>query len=237
MKEMDPKDLSQHRGGNGNSVYVAHQGKVFDVSKSPLWKGGVHMARHRGGADLTTDIQAAPHGPEVLERYPQVGTLKVQEAHGRPIPGALTRLFAHFPMLRRHPHPMTVHFPIAFSVATAAFTVLYLLTGIEGFDFTAAACLGACLICTPVAMGTGYATWWLNYMAKPLKPVAIKRRCSAILFTLEIVTFAWRMVTPDILNPLRPASWVYLLFIGALVPLVTVIGWFGASLTFPMNRE
>ena len=33
------------------------------------------MRRHHSGNDLTTDMSAAPHGPEVLERYPQIGII------------------------------------------------------------------------------------------------------------------------------------------------------------------
>ncbi|NIV98944.1 cytochrome b5, partial [Candidatus Saccharibacteria bacterium] len=63
---------------------------------------------------MTADIQGAPHEPDVLERYPQVGTLKKEKAEVAEleIPRPLAWLLEKVPMLRRHPHPMTVHFPI-----------------------------------------------------------------------------------------------------------------------------
>ena len=79
------------------------------------------------------------------------------------MPAMLSRLLVRFPMLRRHPHPMTVHFPIVFAFSAAVFTLLYLVTGIASFESTALHCLGAGLLFTPVAMTTGYFTWWLNY--------------------------------------------------------------------------
>ena len=45
MKEFSVKDLSKYNGKDGNLVYVVYQGKVFDVTKSEVWKGGIHMGR------------------------------------------------------------------------------------------------------------------------------------------------------------------------------------------------
>ena len=134
MKEIDSRELSEGNGQDGKPVYIAHQGKVFDVSGSKLWKGGLHMKRHHAGKDLTTDIQGAPHGTEVLERYPQVAVLKKGEGAEREIPESLSRLLSRFPMLRRHPHPMTIHFPIVFMFSTTLFNLLYLLTGVRSFE-------------------------------------------------------------------------------------------------------
>ncbi len=237
MKEIDPKELSECDGEDGKPVYIAHGGKIYDVSGSPLWKGGLHMQRHHAGSDLTTDIQAAPHGVQMLERYPQVGILKQTPAIERAMPNMLGGLLRRFPMLRRHPHPMTVHFPIVFMFAAPAFTLLYLLTGIAGFETTALHCLAAGLLFTPVAIATGYYTWWLNYLARPLKAVTVKQRLSMALLGIEIIAFVWRMAAPNILNPFRPASWAYLALILAVFPLVSVIGWYGASLTFPIEKE
>jgi predicted heme/steroid binding protein len=96
-------------------VYIAYDGKVYDVSESKLWKTGAHMMRHESGEDLTADIGGAPHDTEVLERFPQVGILKPEkDPMDEHIPDVLLAVFRMIPMLRRHPHPMTVHFPIAF---------------------------------------------------------------------------------------------------------------------------
>jgi predicted heme/steroid binding protein/uncharacterized membrane protein len=234
---MNAKELAAGNGKNGNPVYVAHDGKVFDVSGSTLWAGGIHMARHHAGTDLTTDIQAAPHGPEVLERYPQTAILKKEKAIERAMPAQLSRLLKRFPMLRRHPHPMTVHFPIVFMFSATMFTLLYLVTGIMAFDATALCCLGAGVIFIPVAMSTGYFTWWLNYMAKPVRPVIIKQRVSIILLCVNLLAFVWRIARPDILIPFRVMSGIYLALVISLFPLATIVGWFGARLTFPVEKE
>ena len=237
MKAIDSRELSEGNGQEGKPVYIAHQGKVFDVSESKLWKGGLHMKRHHAGKDLTTEFQGAPHGTEVLERYPQVAVLTKRETAEREIPASLSRLLARFPMLRRHPHPMTIHFPIVFMFSSTLFTVLYLLTGVRSFELTAVHCLGAGILFTPVAMATGYYTWWLNYLAKPVRSVSIKKKVAVILLGTELVAFLWRVAVPDILKAFSLAGLAYSLLIFSLLPLATVLGWFGAQLTFPIERD
>jgi predicted heme/steroid binding protein/uncharacterized membrane protein len=234
--EVSPKVLLESDGKNGRPVYVAVEGKVYDVTGSKLWTNGVHMGRHHAGADLTTDIQAAPHGPEMLARYPEAGTLKKEATPGIETPEMLSRLLTRFPVLRRHPHPMTVHFPIVFMCSAAMFTLLYLLTGIRGFEATAANCLGAGLLFTPAAIATGYYTWWLNYSARPMRPVTIKQRLSMIMLGVNVAAFAWRSMAPDILASPNIWSLLYVMLLFSLVILVAVVGWFGASLTFPVEK-
>jgi len=237
MKEFDTEELAKYNGKTEQSVYIAHQGDVIDVSKSKLWKEGLHMKRHHAGCDLTTDIQAAPHGTEVLERYPKIGRLKKNRDMDRKLPVILNRLLERYPMLRRHPHPMTVHFPIAFMTSTTVFNLLYLITGIEAFEMTAVHCLAGGILFTSVAILTGLYTWWLNYLSKPLKAVSIKKQTSILMLLISIIAFVWRMREPNILCSLHGMGYVYLLLVLSFFPLVTIIGWFGAELTFPIERE
>jgi predicted heme/steroid binding protein/uncharacterized membrane protein len=236
VEEIDPKDLSKFDGKEGNPVYIGHQGRVIDVSASKLWKGGLHMNRHHAGNDLTTDIQAAPHGLEVLNRYPQVALLRKERLPEPEIPKTLSLLLQRFPILRRHPHPMTIHFPIVFMVSAPLFTVLYLLTGVRSFETTALHCLVAGLFFIPIGMGTGYYTWWLNYQAKPLRPVKIKQKVSLILFGTALTATIWRLNVPDVLIAFRETSGLYLVLMSSLLPLVIVMGWFGAQMTFPVEK-
>jgi len=236
MKEFDLEELSKFDGKDGKPTYVALYGRVIDVSNSKLWKDGHHMKRHHAGKDLTTDIKAAPHTPEILARFPQVGILK-KDAGEREIPWFITSLISRFPMLRRHPHPMTVHFPIAFMISAPVFNILYLITGVKAFELTGLHCLGAGILFTIVAITTGLYTWWLNYLAKPVRAVIIKRRISLVMFAVEIIIFVWRMMVPDILDSFRIASIIYFLLILSLLPMIITIGWFGAKLTFPIEEE
>jgi predicted heme/steroid binding protein/uncharacterized membrane protein len=239
MREFDIEELEKYDGSDGRPVYLAYKGKVYDVSDSKLWRNGLHMKRHHAGRDLTTDIQGAPHEPDVLERYPQVGTLKedVAEVAEIQIPAALEWLLEKSPMLRRHPHPMTVHFPIVFAFTTTVFNLLYLIFGIKSLEITALHTLGAGILFTVVAIVTGLYTWWLNYMAKPLRAVNIKLTFALILLAFQIITFIWRLKVPQVMESIQGANLIYLLLVVSLFPIVVVIGWFGAFLTFPVEKS
>jgi len=236
MKEFNVDELAGYNGENGKPIYIAHDGKVYDVSESKLWRKGLHMKRHHAGNDLTNDLQAAPHEKDVLERYPQVGVLK-RVVDERQIPQQIDWLITRFPMLRRHPHPMTVHFPIVFMLSTTVFNLLYLFTGEKSFETTALHSLGAGIIFIVIAITTGIYTWWLNYMAKMLKPVQIKIPLSLIMLATSIIIFIWRLSVPDVLSNFTGSSSIYLLLVLSLAGMVTIIGWFGASMTFPVEKE
>ncbi len=76
MKEFTLEELASFDGKNGKATYVCVEGQVYDVSGSSLWAEGAHMESHFAGNDLTTEFDAAPHGKEVFESFPQVGILK-----------------------------------------------------------------------------------------------------------------------------------------------------------------
>jgi predicted heme/steroid binding protein len=75
MKKFSKEDLAAHDGKNGTPAYVAYNGKVYDVSSSFLWKNGNHQVFHAAGQDLTASLEQAPHGADLLEKFPVVGTL------------------------------------------------------------------------------------------------------------------------------------------------------------------
>ena len=74
-------------------------------------------------------------------------------------------------------------------------------------------------------------------MAKPNRPVNIKMRLSFLLLAAQMGAFAWRIVVPDILTCFGSVTIVYSALILSLAGMVTVIGWFGAMLTFPIERD
>ena len=73
MLKLTKKELKSKNGINGK-VLIAYNNKIYDVSGSPLYKFGIHF-NHEAGYDLTDYLHAAPHGEEVLDKFPIIGEL------------------------------------------------------------------------------------------------------------------------------------------------------------------
>lgn len=76
MKKFNRNELTQYNGKDGAPAYIAYKGRVYDVSGSFLWRDGNHQVLHNAGEDLTDSLERAPHGADMLERFPVVGTLE-----------------------------------------------------------------------------------------------------------------------------------------------------------------
>ena len=74
-QKLTSNELAQNDGKNGKPAYIALQGKVYDVSASPMWLEGDHMGAHEAGKDLTNEIELAPHREEMLQKVKEVGVL------------------------------------------------------------------------------------------------------------------------------------------------------------------
>ncbi|HHM24469.1 MAG TPA: cytochrome B5 [Bacteroidetes bacterium] len=80
MKIFTLEELKQYDGKSGRPAYIACDGKVYDVSGSFLWQNGEHMVTHMAGRDLSAELAHAPHGADLLERFPTVGILPAGES-------------------------------------------------------------------------------------------------------------------------------------------------------------
>jgi len=76
MREFTKEELARHNGQDGAPAYIAYQGQVYDVSGSFLWQKGRHLVLHEAGADLTDELDQAPHGADLLARVPVIGRLR-----------------------------------------------------------------------------------------------------------------------------------------------------------------
>lgn len=68
-------ELRRFDGKDGRKAYIAFGGKVYDVTTSYYWRNGMHQVLHEAGCDLTTEMKDAPHGDDLLARFPIVGRL------------------------------------------------------------------------------------------------------------------------------------------------------------------
>jgi predicted heme/steroid binding protein len=230
-------ELAEHNGADGKPVYVAVDGKVYDVTGSKLWKTGTHMNRHACGRDLSADLGAAPHGKEVLEReaVKEVGDL-IEEEMKEHIPEFLSALFGRFPILRRHPHPMMIHFPMAYLIAGALFITLDLLGAgkVAPFAQMALAMLVLAALFTPLAIITGLVTWWVNYALRPIRQVKRKIQLAVLLGFMEIVCLILKLAG---LSTSGLGAGIYGALMILFVPVVVLLGYYGGHLVMPYEKK
>ncbi len=69
------EELQRFDGKEGRPIYIAYKGKVYDISKSPLFQGEKRMRCHVAGKDLTREIDIAPHGEDLVFTFQVVGRL------------------------------------------------------------------------------------------------------------------------------------------------------------------
>ena len=76
-KSLPKYTISQLALCNGRDrveIWCGFGGKIYDLGRSKLWRGGIHY-EHWAGADLTDELVNAPHGEKVFEKFEIVGVL------------------------------------------------------------------------------------------------------------------------------------------------------------------
>lgn len=67
-------ELALRNGQDRPEIWIAWEGKIFDVTGSRLWKNGKHY-EHWAGQDLTEELADSPHGRRVFEGREPIGIL------------------------------------------------------------------------------------------------------------------------------------------------------------------
>jgi uncharacterized membrane protein len=60
---------------------------------------------------------------------------------------------------------------------------------------------------------------------------------SLALLIVAIILFFWRLNDPEVMDGFQSSNLLYLLLVLALVPMVSIVGWFGATMTFPLEKK
>jgi predicted heme/steroid binding protein/uncharacterized membrane protein len=218
------KELREFSGEEGRPTYVAFKGKVYDVSNSRLWTGGKHEGRHAAGDDLTESILSAPHGEEALVKFQVVGELVEEEvSHQKPVRW----------LQKLHLHPISVHFSIAYSIAIPLLSVLYVLTGEISFETASYYMLLLGFLSAPVAVLSGFFSWKVTYKGRMTRIFARKLVFAVLLLVVITICFLWRTLNPDILTTGTELSYIYLATVVSLVPIVTILGYYGGEIVYP----
>jgi len=69
--------LALRNGQDHPSIWVAYRGYIYDVSRSRLWRRGMHY-EHWAGQDLTDELADAPHTEDVFSRFEIIGKLHLR---------------------------------------------------------------------------------------------------------------------------------------------------------------
>ena len=238
--KMTHEELRNYDGKEGRKAYVAYKGKVYDVTDSSLWKKGEHQGMHIAGSDLTEAMLDAPHGEEVFEGFSVVADLV-------PDPGAATgsqsasRDEEHFKSRLRewyrryHPHPATVHFPIALHLFAAAMDLLFFIDPRQTYAATVFYTFFAATLGGLVAMIPGTLSWWVNYAFAMTRPLVVKASLSVVTLLLGVIAIILYLEDPQSIYRMDLPGIAYhaiVLFTGFSV---IVIGYYGGKLTWPEN--
>ena len=235
MKTFSLEEIQSSDGKNTSPAMVVVKGIVYDVSASKKWPGGLHMRRHQAGRDLTAEIGSAPHGMEVLERVNMVGTYEPKPiTHNSQGRVRVEAFLEKYPFFRRHPHPAVVHFPLALLIVGCFFEIVAVWASSYKTEWAAYLVLALGTTSLPIAMGTGYMTWWINYEGNDNPIVRQKRRMAWLALSWGILAIALRtLLLPNPLNLSDPVLLIYLLLVFSQSGLVSLVGYLGGKLTFP----
>ncbi len=215
--------LKEFDGKEGRPGYIAFKGKVYDISNSALWKNGIHQGTHIAGNDLTGNILSAPHSEEVLLKFHVAGVLSREKSFKEKFLLKIEEM---------HPHPILVHFSIAYAVAVSLLSILYFYTGRLSFETGSYYMLILGFLAAPVAALSGLFTWKISYEGEMTGIIARKMILTAVLLVIITACFVWRTLNPDILIAANGLSYIYLILILSLVPAVTILGYYGGKIVF-----
>jgi predicted heme/steroid binding protein len=65
-REFSERELRGYSGERGMPMYVAYDGVVYDVTRCPKWRRGIHENLHWPGQELTAEMAEAPHSADVF---------------------------------------------------------------------------------------------------------------------------------------------------------------------------
>ncbi|VVB95016.1 Chemotaxis response regulator protein-glutamate methylesterase [uncultured archaeon] len=222
-KRFTIQKLKEFDGKEGRPAYVAFKGRVYDISNSVLWKNGIHRGTHLAGNDLTGSMVNAPHSEDILLKFHVTGVLGREKSF-------MEKLFLKIEGL--HPHPILVHFSIAYAIAVSLLSLLYFYIGRRSFETGSYYMLVFGFLAAPVAALSGLFTWRVSYEGEMTGIIVRKIIFTAMLLVIITTCFVWRTLNPDILIAATGLSYIYLMLIWSLVPVVTILGYYGGKIVF-----
>lgn len=234
-RSFSPDELKTFDGKEGRRAYIAYKEVVYDVTDSPLWKNGMHMRMHAAGQDLTQMLRKAPHAEEVFDNFPKIGILAdsvESETMSPPEVKPDTKESLRQWNKKFHPHPMSVHFPIALHYFSAFFNLVFLIFPSYEYEFAVYSSFFGATVMGLFALGAGVFSWWVKYNFERSNAFMIKLSGAVTTLILGIVPIALRMENPLVAYSKGIDGIVYhsIIFVTALI--VTIVAYYGGKITW-----
>ena len=228
---MLPEELSRYDGKEGRAAYIAYKGVVYDVTDNPNWEEGEHMGRVHAGADLTAFLEQAPHGEEVFKELPVVGTYEGRaEEKPSEVPSKEDTLKVWY--RKYHPHPMTVHFPIALHFFAAGMDLFFLTNPGKAYEIAVFYAFFAATVMGGVAMIPGLLSWGINYGFAKTTAFMVKLYVAIFTIVAGAVAIYVRLEYPAVAYGDMILSYLYHGIIFLTVGCVIVLGYFGGKISW-----
>ena len=236
---MTVEELKLYDGRNNAKAYIAYKNVVYDVTESPLWQGGEHQGMHSAGVDLTSALSGAPHGDEVFKDFPVVGSLETDET-AKPVdidPPQDRKTHLRILYKKYHPHPMTVHFPIALHLFAAAFDIFFLTDKKEIYAVLVFYSFFVATVMGFVAMIPGVLSWWINYNLSTQRAFMVKIIVATLTLLLGVVAIGIYLEDPNIVFDTTLKAFVYHTIVLLTGFNVIVLGYYGGKISWGKLEE
>jgi len=239
---MTHDELRRYDGRNGAKAYVAYKGRVYDVTESAFWKEGVHEGQHTAGEDLTQMMAGAPHGDEVFAKMPVVATLEAESQSDRT--GTPKGLFSEKTQTtaskaglqvwykKYHPHPMTVHFPVALHIFSAGLDLLFMYSPNAAYAVGVFYTLFVATVMGFVAMIPGMLSWWVNYSFSTRRPFVVKLVVATLTLFLGVIAIVLYLENPEIVYGASLEGVTYHAIVLLTGLSVVVLAYYGGKITW-----
>ncbi len=231
---MTVSELKSYDGKNGARAYIAYKSIVYDVTQSSFWQEGEHQGIHSAGVDLTSALAGAPHGDEVFKEFPVVATLQSEEPTTKKelLPPQDFRTDLRIFYKKYHPHPMTIHFPIALHLFATGFDIAFLNTFKEIYAVLVFYALFIATVMGFVAMIPGVLSWWINYNLSTQRPFVVKLIVATITLILGVIAIEIYLADSNVIFSYNTQSIVYHAIVLLTGLNVIILGYYGGKISW-----
>lgn len=134
-------------------------------------------------------------------------------------------------------HPVAAHFPNGLIPTAAFFLLLTLLSGNVYTEHAVYYLLGVVLAVIPVSMASGIRDWRTRFHGERALIFYKKMGLAGILFVLVLAAVWLRSARPSLLAEPGGGKWAYVAVVLAMLPVVTLLGHYGAKLAYQWKKK